>query len=89
MVLSLSEILGYIILPAFTLVLLPVARIYFLNTEKRIKELEDRMSHTLNEDEVKLIIRDKYDQLVEDTREIKAKLDKLYDLYIEQLKKGK
>lgn len=83
MTLDIASILGYIILPLVT-----ASGSHIINgLFRRIAVLEDKMQHTTSEPQVRQLIQDKYDPLAQDIRDIKEKLDKLFDLYLQDNKK--
>ena len=53
---------------------------------KRLDELEDKMQRSTTEPQVRQLINDRYDPLAQDIREIKEKLDKLFDMQLQQLR---
>lgn len=86
MTLDLASILGYIILPLISLIVFPLVKSKLDSQEERLKGLEEKARHLTTETQVRQLIIDKYDPLYLQLEDIKEKLDKLFDLYIEQSK---
>ncbi len=84
MELSISYVLGYIILPLIA----SFGSYLFKGLFDRLKSLEVKMQDTVSEPKTRQLINDRYDPLAQDIRDIKEKLDKLFDLYIHNPKRS-
>lgn len=54
----------------------------FKNSLSRIEYIERKLEKTMSEADVRQIIADKLDPIREDVQEIRKKIDKLFDLYV-------
>lgn len=62
---------------------------YFMRTIiSRIEALENQGKITVSEPQVRQILVDKLDPIKDDLQEIKENIKKLFDLYVNNLKKG-
>lgn len=57
------------------------------NLLARIDQMETRLQKTVDENTVRQLIGDKLDPLREDLQEIKASINKLFDLYVQNNRK--
>ena len=71
-----------IILGATISLLCAIATIAYNSISKRIRTVEENYS---NKQEIRQLVEDKIGGLHADINEIKEKLDKLFDLYIEKI----
>lgn len=79
---DLSLLIIYLGFPA----ILGMGTFIFRSIFKRLENLENKMSQTTNEPQVRQLIKDKYDPLSQDIREIKEMQQKLLDLIIKNPK---
>lgn len=79
------EILLYLIPPALLTMATYIARGFLV----RIQLLEDKMNHTITENQVQQLLHYKYDPLAEDIREIKEMQKKLFDMVVQSIRENK
>ena len=58
------------------------------NVLLRIDSLEERMREAVTEQQVRQVLQDRYEPVLEDIKEIKEKLNKLFDLYVDAQRNG-
>jgi hypothetical protein len=75
---SLFPVIVYIIVPLVTALITYILRSF----GQRLDAIEEKLNHRITETEVRQIIADKVDPLKESLKEIKDKIDKLFDLIL-------
>lgn len=85
---SLSVVLGYIVLPLFTIFILPLIKNKFDDLGARMKAVEEQMREIITEPQVRQLIQDKYQPLDENIKRIDSKLDYITTLLLENKKDG-
>lgn len=90
---DLSILITYIVIPAIAGLILFIARSTLIDQieslKMRLADLEIRMRNAVSEQQVRQVIEDKLEPVCEDIKEIKEKINKQFDLYVESLNKNK